>query len=71
MVGKHIQQKLAANLAVNVARDSRLVIKAKLFKSTIILVCAALVLASCTTYRVRLESRTEPRSGAVILPSPT
>ena len=49
----------------------RLVIRAKLFKSTIILVCAALVLASCSTYKARLTQRTEPRSGAVILPSPT
>ncbi len=49
----------------------RLVIRAKLFKSTIILVCAALVLASCGTYKARLTQRTEPRSGAVILPSPT
>ncbi|MCH8002575.1 MAG: TonB family protein [Proteobacteria bacterium] len=49
----------------------RLVIRAKLFRSTIILVCAALVLASCGTYKARLTQRTEPRSGAVILPSPT
>ncbi len=47
-----------------------IVIKAKVFKSAIYLVCAALVLASCANYKVRLEPRTEPRSGAVILPSP-
>ena len=49
----------------------RLVIRAKLFKSTIILVCAAFVLASCSTYKARLTQRTQPRSGAVFLPSPT
>ncbi len=54
-----------------IGNAGRLVIRAKLFKSTIILVCAALVLASCSTYKARLTQRTEPRSGAVILPSPT
>lgn len=49
----------------------RLVIKAKLYKSTVYLVCAALVLASCSTYKARLTQRTEPRAGAVVLPSPT
>ena len=48
-----------------------IVIKAKMFKSAIYLVCAGLVLASCTSYKARLTPRTERRSGAVILPSPT
>ncbi len=51
--------------------DGWLAVKAKLFKSTIFLVCSALVLASCANYKARLEARTEPRSAAVILPSPT
>ena len=91
MVEKRVQRKLTANLAADVASDSKyngdasevveikpffgnvgwIVIKAKMFKPTIFLVCAALVLASCATYKARLEPRTEPRPGAVILPSPT
>ncbi len=49
----------------------RLAVKARLFKPTVYLVCAALFLASCSTYKARLDPRSEPRAGAVILPSPT
>lgn len=49
----------------------RLVTKAKLSKSTIFLVCATVVLASCTTYKARLTQESEPRSRAENIPSPT
>ncbi len=49
----------------------RLAVKARLYKPTVYLVCAAFFLASCSTYKATLDPRSEQRAGAVVLPSPT
>ena len=60
---------------MNVERVSgnggRLAIKARLFKPTVYLVCAAFLLASCSTYKAMLTQQSPQRAGAVVLPSPT
>ncbi len=48
-----------------------LAIKARLFKPTVYLICAAFLLASCSTYKARLTQQSQQRAGAVVLPNPT